>query len=107
MSDFHDQLSLSEIKPLFIITWENRGCIMAPIIAPNIIRLTIELMGRAFVIKYKREVIKITIAPETAPQKIWVTRPFRNKSFRNFNISNVIIGNDKRAGPYEPGSKPS
>ena len=43
---------------------------MAPIIAPNIIRLTVELIGRAFVIKYKREVIKITIAPETAPQKI-------------------------------------
>ena len=41
---------------------------MAPIIAPNIIRLTIELMGRAFVIKYKREVIKITIT-ETAPQR--------------------------------------
>jgi len=80
---------------------------MAPIIAPNIIRLTVELVGRAFVIKYKKEVIKITIAPETAPQKIWVTRPLRNKSFRNFNISDVIIGNEKRPGPYDPGSKPS
>ena len=43
---------------------------MAPIIAPNTIRLKVEVMGRAFVIKYKREVIKITIAPEIAPQKI-------------------------------------